>query len=318
MSHSNTINPEFAATQGVSLMGIGAYLPETEITNDDLSKLVETSDEWIASRTGIRARRVVKGDEAVHDLAIAAAKDALQSAGMDGEEIDLIIVATSTPDTIYPGVCCLVQHAIGANRAAGFDLALGCTGFVYGLVVAQQFLLTGMYKTALIIGADIHSRYTDWSDRNTCVLFGDGAGATILKATPGNNNLLASDLHLDGAKGDDLKLHTNAPNCPLVSERSKNYPYVSMNGREVFKFAVSTIPKSILHTLGKAGIGLDELDHLVLHQANIRIMQSISEKLNFPEEKLIINLDKYGNSSAASIPIALNEAVLSGRVKPSD
>lgn len=301
---------------GISLAGIGAYVPETVVTNDDISKLVDTSDEWIASRTGIRERRIVRGDESVADLAIQAAKQALASAGIAGEEVELIIVASSTPDTIYPAVACQVQHAIGATRAAGFDMALACTGFVYAMVIAQQFLKTGMYKTALVIGADIHSRFTDWTDRNTCVLFGDGAGACVMRAEPGPDNILASDLHLDGSKGMELTLFTEAPNCPLVPGRSPAKPHVYMNGREVFKFAVGTVPKSIQETLDRAGLSIDQLDHLLLHQANIRIMQAMSEKLNIPEERLIINLDKYGNTSAASIPIALNEAVLDGRVKP--
>jgi 3-oxoacyl-[acyl-carrier-protein] synthase-3 len=304
--------------RGVSIAGIGACVPNTVVTNDDLTRLVETSDEWITTRTGIRERHVVTGDESVADLAIAAAQDALASAGMSGEEIELIIVASSTPDTIYPAVACQVQHAIGATRAAGFDMALACTGFVYGLVVAQQFLQTGMYKTALVIGADIHSRFTDWSDRNTCVLFGDGAGAAVLTGQPGPSNILASDLHLDGSKGMELTLFTQAPNCPLVEPRKEANPFVYMNGREVFKFAVGTVPKSIAQTLEAAGLTIDQVDHLVLHQANIRIIQAMSEKLNLPLERLIMNLDKYGNTSAASIPIALNEAVLTGRVKPGD
>lgn len=303
---------------GVSIAGIGAFVPETIITNNDLASLVETSDEWITTRTGIRERRVVTGNETAADLAVGAAKDALASAGIRGEEVELIIVATSTPDTIYPAVACQVQHAIGAVGAAGFDMALACTGFVYAMVVAQQFLKTGMYKTALVIGVDVHSRYTDWNDRNTCVLFGDGAGACVMHSQADEDNILASDLHLDGSKGMELTLFTQAPNCPLVAPREVLSPFVTMNGREVFKFAVGTVPKSIEKTLHAAGLTIDQLDHLVLHQANIRIMQAMSEKLNIPEERLIINLEKYGNTSAASIPIALNEAVLSGRVKPGD
>lgn len=303
---------------GVSMVGIGACVPDAVITNADLSKLVDTSDEWIVTRTGIRERRVASGDQSVADLAIGAARDALACADMPGEEIELIIVASSTPDTIYPAVSCQVQHAIGATRAAGFDMALACTGFVYGVIIAQQFLKTGMCKTALVIGADIHSRFTDWNDRNTCILFGDGAGACVMKAEPGPDNLLASDLHLDGSKGMELTLFTQAANCPLVSPRSAANPYVYMNGREVFKFAVGTVPHSIESTLSRAGLTIDQIDHLVLHQANIRIMQAMSEKLNIPEERLIINLDKYGNTSAASIPIALNEAVREGRIKPGE
>lgn len=304
---------------GISLAGIGSFVPERCITNDDIATLVDTSDEWIQTRTGIKTRHVASGDESVADLAIGASKQALASAGMEGSEIELIIVASSTPDTIYPAVACQVQTAIGAERAAGFDMALACSGFVYGLIVAQQFLKTGMYKTALVIGADIHSRYTNWHDRNTCILFGDGAGAAILKAEQGaSDNILASDLHLDGTKGMELTLFTQAENCPLVEPKTPVNDYVYMNGREVFKFAVGVVPKSIQEVLDRSGLSIEDVDHVVLHQANIRIMQAMSEKLGIPEERLIVNLDRYGNTSAASIPIALNEAVLQGRVKPGD
>lgn len=304
---------------GISLAGIGAHVPARCISNDDIATLVDTSDEWIQSRTGIKTRYVVSGDESVADLAIEAATQALASAGMQGSEVELIIVASSTPDTIYPAVACQVQTAIGAVNAAGFDMALACSGFVYGLIVAQQFLKTGMCKTALVIGADIHSRYTNWHDRNTCILFGDGAGAALLKAEHGApDNILASDLHLDGTKGMELTLFTQAENCPLVEPKTPVNDYVYMNGREVFKFAVGVVPKSIQEVLNRAGLKIEEIDHVILHQANIRIMQAMSEKLNIPEERLIVNLDRFGNTSAASIPIALNEAVLQGRVKPGD
>jgi 3-oxoacyl-[acyl-carrier-protein] synthase III len=304
---------------GVSLAGIGAFVPNHRITNDDIATLVDTSDDWIQSRTGIRSRHVVSGDESVADLACAAAKDALASAGLTGADIELIIVASSTPDTIYPAVACQVQTEIGAVNAAGFDMALACSGFVYAMVTAQQFLRTGMYKTALVIGADVHSRYTNWHDRNTCILFGDGAGAVVLKAEAGApHNILASELHLDGSKGMELTLFTQAENCPLVSPKTPVNNYVYMNGREVFKFAVGVVPKSIRHVLSTAGLDINDIDHVVLHQANIRIMQAMSEKLSIPEDRLIVNLDKYGNTSAASIPIALNEAVLQGRVKPGE
>ena len=304
---------------GIRVAGIGAFVPERCITNDDIATLVETSDEWITSRTGISTRHVVSGDESVADLASAAAKDALASAGMDGSDIELIIVASSTPDTIYPAVACQVQTEIGAAHAAGFDMALACSGFVYAMVIAQQFLKTGMYKTAMVIGADTHSRYTNWHDRNTCILFGDGAGAAILRAEAGaEDNILASDLHIDGAKGMELTLFTQAENCPLVAPKTPVNNFVYMNGREVFKFAVGVVPKSIQHVLARAGMTIDDVDHVVLHQANIRIMQAMSEKLNIPEERLIVNLQRFGNTSAASIPIALNEAVLAGRVKPGE
>lgn len=304
---------------GIRMAGIGAYVPQATVTNDDLTQLVETSDEWIASRTGIRERHVVSGDQTVGELAIAAAKDALASAGIDGSEIDLIIVGTSTPDTIYPAVACQVQHAIGATNAAGFDLSLACSGFVYANVVAQQFLMSGMFKKALIMGADIHSRVVDWEDRNTCVLFGDGAGAAVLVAEEGApNTFYANDLHLDGGKGPELTLYTDFNNCPLVeerSERTKTDKLLYMNGREMFKFAVGVVPSSIRTSLEQANMTLDDIDYVVLHQANIRIMQAMSERLNIPEEKLLTHIAPVGNTSAASIPIALNHAVRTGKVK---
>lgn len=309
----------FPSPFGISVEGIGAYVPKRCITNDEIATLVETSDDWIRTRTGIKTRYVVNGDESVADLAIGAAKDALASAGMSGNEIELIIVASSTPDTIYPAVACQVQTEIGALNAAGFDMALACSGFIYGLVVAHQFLKTGMYKTAMVIGADTHSRYTNWHDRNTCILFGDGAGAAILKAESGGaESILANDLHLDGSKGMELTLFTQAENCPLVDPKTPVNNFVYMNGREVFKFAVGVVPKSIQQVLDRSGLTIDDVDHVVLHQANIRIMQAMSERLNIPEDRLIVNLDKFGNTSAASIPLALNEAVLNGRVKPGD
>ena len=312
-------DPPFESPYGISIAGIGAFAPKHIVTNDDIATLVETSDEWITTRTGIRSRHVVSGDESVADLAIEAAQQALLSAGMDGSEIELIIVASSTPDTIYPAVACQVQHAIGAKNAAGFDMALACSGFVYAMVIANQFLKTGMYKKALIIGADIHSRHTNWHDRNTCILFGDGAGAAVLVAEHGGtDNMLASELHVDGSKGMELTLFTQSENCPLVAPKTPVNHYVYMNGREVFKFAVGVVPKSISHVLEQANMTINDIDHVVLHQANIRIMQAMSEKLEIPEERLVINLDKFGNTSAASIPLALNEAVLTGRVKPGD
>jgi len=312
-------HPELIASPyGVEMLGIGACVPDAVITNDDIATLVETSNDWIVTRTGIEERRVVTGDMGVADLAIGAAKDALNSAGIDGSEIDLIIAATSTPDTIYPATSCQVQNAIGARNAAGFDMALACTGFAMGLVIAQQFIKTGMRKKVLVIGADAHSHYTDWSDRNTCILFGDGAGAAIVGATEKGDYFHANDLHLDGSKGMELTLYTNTENCPLVAPKTPVNTYVYMNGREVFKFAVGVVPESIRTVLDQAGMTMDDIDHVVLHQANIRIMQAMSEKLGIPEEKLVVNLQKFGNTSAASIPIALNEAVLAGRVKPGD
>ncbi len=313
--HNPCTNPPY----GIQLAGIGAFVPKATLTNADLEGLVDTNDEWITSRTGIKQRHIVSGDETVGELAIAAAKDTLASAGMEGKDLDLIIVGTSTPDTIYPAVACQVQHAIGATNAAGFDLSLACSGFVYGTVVAQQFLMSGMYKTALVMGADIHSRTVDWTDRNTCVLFGDGSGAAIYTAEQGApNRFFANDLHMDGSFGKELTLYTNFDNCPTVeprTPRTKPEQLLYMNGREMFKFATRVVPESINTTLKKANMTLDDIDYVVLHQANIRIMESMSERLGIPPEKLITHIAPVGNTSAASIPIAINHAVRTGKIK---
>lgn len=305
---------------GVEAIGVGAFAPPTVIHNNDLTQLVDTSDEWIQSRTGIVKRHVVSGAETTFDLAYGAAVDALASAGLTGKDIDFIIVATSTPDAKYPFISSHVQAAIGADRAAGFDMALACTGFTAALVVAQQFIRAGTYQTILVIGSDVHSRHVDWTDRNTCVLFGDGGGAVILRACADNDHFLAFDMGFDGDKGQMLTVTNDEPNCPLVEPRppipAPHSRHVYMNGREVFKFAVDVVPRTLADTVQKAGLTFDDIDYLVLHQANARIMQAIAERLNIPIEKMIMNMQEYGNTSAASIPLALNEAVLDGRIRP--
>ncbi|MGE0200872.1 MAG: beta-ketoacyl-ACP synthase III [Candidatus Melainabacteria bacterium] len=313
-----TGKPLAPGLKGAKMIGVGAFAPPSAITNDDLTQLVETSDEWITTRTGIRARRVVSGDMSVADMATEASRQALLSAGIDGSEIDLIVCATSTPDAIYPATACQVQANIGAMQAAGFDIALACSGFAYGMVIAQQFLRTGARRRALVIGADIHSHAVDWTDRNTCVLFGDGAGAAILEATDDADYFLGNDFQLDGSKGMYLTLFAPGENCPLVEPKTPANQFVYMNGREVFKFAVNQVPKTLEAALCQAGLTMQDIDHIVLHQANIRIMEAISERYGIPQEKMVVNLQHYGNTSAASIPLALNEAVLSGRIKPGD
>jgi 3-oxoacyl-[acyl-carrier-protein] synthase-3 len=260
---------------------------------------------------------VVSGNETLTDLAIHSAQEALASAGLEGKDIDLIIVACSTPDEVYPAVCCQVQEAIGAVDAAGFDISMACSGFIYGLITAQQFIKTGVSKRVLVIAADVHSRRVDWTDRNTCVLFGDGSGAAILEATVGQENILATEMRLNGSHSRDIVMDAEFKNCPLVESHSPaRQPYVAMNGREVFKFAVTAIPQAIQRTISKANMHIDDLDYLVLHQANLRIIDAMSEKLNFPRERMPSNLEKYGNTSAASIPLVLNEMALDGRLQP--
>jgi 3-oxoacyl-[acyl-carrier-protein] synthase III len=304
--------------QGVQLVGVGGAVPSTIIKNTDLETLVATTHEWIVTRTGIQERRVLSGEESLTDLCLQASEEALRSAGWaDGKQLDLIIVATSTPEERYPATAARLQAALGATHAFGFDLALACTGFVAALMTAEQFLRTGACKTALVVGADAHSRVIDWSDRNTCILFGDGAGACLLQAVPAEEDaFLINDAHLDGGRAYDLHAANELGSCPLVPAPKARSTYVQMNGRDVFKFAVGEVPASIRSTLSQAGLKINELDWLVLHQANARIMQAMTEKLGIPLEKMVINLDRYGNTSAASIPLALNEASLDGRLKP--
>ncbi len=303
---------------GVAIRGIGVSIPEHIVWNDDLTGLVETSDEWITSRTGFKARRVVSGDQLVTDLAIESAKNALAYAGMQGEDIDLIIVASSTPDYIYPAACGVVQQGIGALKAFGFDMMMGCSGLIYALSTAVQFIENGTAKNALVIGADTHSRYTDWYDRNTCVLFGDGAGAFIISRheKAGETDVLAVDFMLDGARGQEIKLPVNRDNCPLTTPRQNiEKSAIYMNGREVFKFAVGEVPRLMAETVKKAGLTPQEIDYYVLHQANARIMTAMAERMDIREEQMIVNLEHYGNTSAASIPLALYDALMSGQIK---
>jgi 3-oxoacyl-[acyl-carrier-protein] synthase III len=301
---------------GITVAGVGAAVPDRIITNAMLSDLVDTSDEWIVSRTGIKERRVVDGNQSVATLGADAARQALACAGLSLQDIDLIIVASSTPDAIYPMASAQIQQMLGIPQAAGFDLTAACTGFAVATITASQFLQTGMCRHALVIGSDIHSRVTDWTDRNTCVLFGDGAGAFVLTANDQPNRVLAGQLYLDGTKGDWLQLKTRLENAPMVPARETVSPFVSMNGREIFKFAVSSVPESIRQTVQKAGLTLDAIDFVVLHQANARIIQAIAEKLGLPIERFLLDMAYYGNTSAASIPIALTNALAEGKLKP--
>jgi 3-oxoacyl-[acyl-carrier-protein] synthase-3 len=312
-----TATPSFLSStlQGVCMTGVGAKAPDSVITNDALTALIDTSDEWISSRTGIRERRLLSGDERLADLSITAALQALEMAGLKGADIDLVIAATTSPDERFPALSARVQHGIGST-GAGLDISLACAGFAVATITAEQFLRTGAFKKALIVGADALSRVMDWSDRNTCVLFGDGAGAVVLEATTAEKNgMLAFDLNIDGAKGNELQAQNNLNNCPLVTPATPRSPYVEMNGREVFKFAVGKVPETILTCLDRANATVEDIDYLVLHQANMRIMDAMTEKLGIPPEKMIINLQRYGNTSAASIPLALNEAVRDGRIQ---
>lgn len=298
----NTVYP-------VGIAGIGSYVPEKVITNEDLSKLVDTSDEWIVQRTGIRERRIVDDNTSTSDIATIAARRALQDGEILPEEIDLILVATVTPDMAFPSTACIVQKNIGAVNAAAFDISVGCAGFIYGLSIGVSFIKSGAYKKVLIIGAETLSKIVNWQDRSTCILFGDGAGACILERCEDGFGFLAFDLGADGTGGDLLTMPAGGSRLPASFETvSNNLHTIKMDGQEVFKFAVRIIEKTSVNLLNKANIALDEIDYLVPHQANIRIIEAASKKLKLSGDKVYVNLDRYGNMSSASIPVALDEA----------
>ena len=301
----------------VSIKGIGKYLPEKVISNDDLSAILDTNDEWISSRTGIKERRVVSGNESASELAYKASLNALENAGLDKTELDMIIAATSAPDHLYPSLSCEVLGKLGLGSGIpAFDVTAACTGFVYALGIARSFVQTGQCKNILVIGADVHSRVLDWSDRATCVLFGDGAGAMVVsKSDDAINRVLSVKMHANGAKSSELKIPIAGKNCPLVEPREEEPQFLSMNGREIYKFAVNSVPASVLEALEDAGLTIADMDYLVPHQANVRILDAVSDRLGISRDIVFANMDKYGNTSAASIPIALTEALESGFVK---
>jgi len=299
----------------VTITGVGKCLPEKVITNDDLATLVDTNDEWIFSRSGIKERHIVSGNETASSLAAKAAKEAIEFAGADVKDIDLIICATSLPDNLYPSTACEVQLAIGATNAAAFDIVAACSGLIYGLKIANSFIASGEYKNVLLVGVDIHSRFVNWNDRSTCVLFGDGAGALFVQRSyDEQNDVLAVDIRADGTKASELKIPLTGINCPLVEPNTPELQCVNMNGREVYKFAVNYVPESILQVLKSINFSVNDVDKYVLHQANVRIIQAIADKLQESNEKFYVNLHKYGNTSSASIAIALTDAIEENKI----
>ncbi|MEY8348498.1 beta-ketoacyl-ACP synthase III [Bacillus cereus] len=286
----------------VGILGIGRYVPEKVVTNQDLEKIMDTSDEWIRTRTGIAERRIADDTINTSYMAVEAAKKALEDAGISGEQIDLILVATVTPDRPFPSVACVIQEQIGAKHAAAMDLSAACAGFMYGMITAQQFIQTGTYKNILVVGCDKLSKIVDWNDRNTAVLFGDGAGAVVMGAVSEGKGILSFELGADGSGGKHLYQDE----------------YVMMNGREVFKFAVRQLGESCLRVVEKAGFTKEDVDFLVPHQANIRIMESARERLNLPQEKMSTTIEKFGNTSASSIPLAIVEELQNGRIQDGD
>lgn len=305
--------------RGVKILGWGKSLPERVLTNQDLEKMVDTSDEWIRTRTGIRERRLAGPETAASDLALEAAREALATAGLEAAKVDLVIVATVTPDMAFPATACLVQSALGASCAAAFDLEAGCSGFLYALAVGREFIASGTYDYVLIIGVDILSRITNWKDRNTCVLFGDGAGAVVLGPAPAGEGILSTYLGSDGTGGELLSLPAGGSRCPLDADSlGQGLQYIHMNGPEVFKFAVRVMGDAALQALERAGLDLSQVTYLVPHQANLRIIDAAARRLKLPAERVLVNLDRYGNMSSASIPVALAEAAEAGRFRPGD
>ena len=304
---------------GIAITGSGSAAPSRLLDNATLSQFVETSDEWIASRTGIRQRHLAAPNESLRGLAAEAARSALEMAGLAATDLDLIILATSTPDDLF-GTAAGVQAELGAAKAVAFDLTAACSGFVFGLVTAAQFIRTGAYQNILLVGADLLSRWVDWSDRRTCVLFGDGAGAIVIQANP-EDRLLGFELRTDGSQNDCLTLafepqpHELAPG---LSVGQGNFQPIYMNGQEVYRFAVKKVPEVIEKALFRAGLTVEQVDWLLLHQANQRILDAVAERLGIPGHKVISNMGEYGNTSAASIPLALDERVRAGQIKAGD
>ena len=309
--------------QGARILSTGSAVPELCLNNHDLSQIVETSDEWIVTRTGIKERRVLHGhDKSIIDLASLASTRALDKACIDPQDIDLIILATSSPNDLF-GSASQLQASIGASKAVAFDLTAACSGFVLGLVTAAQFIQNGSYKNILIVGADVLSKWIDWSDRSTCILFGDAAGAAILQACPKQDNgVLGFELKTDGKKYKQLGIPYEKTdrivNYKNLEISQGQFKYIQMNGKEVYKFAISEIPTSILQCLSSLNLSIEDVDWLLLHQANARILQTVADKLSIDNKKLISNLSKYGNTSAASIPLALDEALMSKHIMKND
>ena len=302
-----------------SIAGVGSYVPEHVLTNADLEKMVDTSDEWITTRTGIKERHLARKDEYTSDLGARAALRAMQRAGVTAEQIDLIVVATITPDMPFPSTAALIQQKLGAHRAAAFDLEAACAGFIYALEVAQQFIMSRTYDTVLVIGAEKLSSIVDWQDRNTCVLFGDGAGAAVLRNRPDSHGLLTAVMGADGRKADLLFMAGGGSRCPASLESvNARMHYLRMEGKETFKNAVQAMQIAAEEALRRCEIDISRIKLVIPHQANQRIIDAVGERLGARPEQLFVNLHKYGNTSAASVAIALDEAVHSGRVQHGD
>ena len=302
----------------VGIIGVGEYIPKKVLTNADLEKMIDTSDEWITTRTGIKKRHIAAKNEATSDLAIKAAKHALEDAKLKPADLDLIIVATITPDMPFPSVACFLQNALSAGKAVCFDISAACAGFVYAVTIAKQFIARGTYKNALIIGAEVLSSITDWEDRNTCVLFGDGAGAVVLSEVK-SGGILSTYLGSDGSKADLLMMPAGGSRNPASHDTiDKRLHYIKMQGNELFKLAVTIMTETAQVALKKANLECKDIDLVIPHQANMRIIMAMAKKLGLPQDKIYLNIEKYGNMSSASTATALCQAVKEGRVKKGD
>jgi 3-oxoacyl-[acyl-carrier-protein] synthase-3 len=303
----------------VSIIGTGSYVPEKRLTNEDLSRIVDTSDEWITSRTGIKERRIAGKDENTSDMATKAALKAIEQAQISPGEIDLILVATATPDMLFPATACFVQKKIGASKAACLDISAACAGFLFGLEIGQQFITSHTYDTVLVIGAEKLTSITNWTDRNTCVLFGDGAGAAVLRHRGSAHGVISTHIGSDGHYSDILFMPGGGSRCPITAENAHlHLSTIHMTGKEVYKQAVIAMLSAAQKALEQAGLSVDDISCVIPHQANLRIIEAIADRLGLPQEKMFVNLDRYGNTSAAAVAIALDEANRTGRIKPGD
>ena len=300
----------------IKIAGIGFQVPETVITNEDLTKIVDTSDEWIKKRTGIEKRHVLSGNESAVEMGIEAAKKAIEKSKIDVKTIDYIIAAASLGTHIYPSTACEIQRAIGADNAACFDITAACSGLIYGMGISRGLIKSGMAKNILVVATDAVSRCLDWTDRTSCVLFGDGAGAMMLTISDDEqDDILSIDLKAEGKLGHFIQMATTGKNCPLAEPNDEPKMFVNMDGREVYKYVVTKLPGYVEECVEKSGLKMDEIDYLVPHQANMRIIEALEERLGFSSENVISNIKDYANTSAASIPIALVEAIQKGQMK---
>ncbi len=298
----------------VQILALGMSVPDTIVTNDDLTKILDTSDEWISTRTGIKQRHIASGDENSTFFGVNAALDAMKKSGIEGIDVDAIIVASSNPYNIYPSTACVIQDAIGAKNAIAFDITVACTGMIYALEIGRSMIATG--KNVLLVATDTNSKFLDWTDRGSCVLFGDGAGAILIsEAKDGIDDILALNVNADGTTGKHITMNLVGDNCPLVEPAKEGCHKITMNGKEVYKFVVQTMPESIMKCLEDAELEPKDVDYLVPHQANLRIIEGLQNRLEFSDDKVIVNIDRYGNTSAASVPIALAEGIQSGKIK---